>query len=160
MRIDERIAIKTINTRKTAPTYSSRVVRFGTSDAVSLVGVNTYIETFAAGTSMVAVALSRNPEHELVPPADVATFAADEAIYAIQNWFSSASGGSERLMTMGGSKYLPLNGIIVPSRQVYVMVLISGSNTMGIVSEYYYRNVTMSKEEAQWLNASWGKYRR
>lgn len=159
MRLDDRISIKTVNTRHISVAYQSEPCRFGSSDAVSLVSMKTTIEVMTASTAgFVGCALSRNPEHELDPPGAIDEFFLDESLYARTAWATSYSGTG--VSVWSATKEIDLHGIIVPNRQIHIAMIINGSNATGLTSEIYFRNVELSRQETDLLNITWGKYRR
>jgi len=103
-------------------------------------------------------ALSKNPEHEDVPPAAIAPFFADEALYSRIAWLRDAQvqGYSYQWATIE----LNMHGIIIPNRQIYVYLQINPAVAQGIVSEFYFREVKLSRAETDLMNITWGKYRR
>lgn len=162
MQVDDRISLKTINTRYNSIAYESDVCRFGSSDAVQLVEMHQILEVLTAGAdAFVGTALSRNPGHELAPPAAIADFMADEALYGRMAWitrFTGALAGTSQSRL--GTQHYNFHGMVVPSRQIFVSMVINGSLSTGLVTEIYFREVILSRQEADLLNITWGKYRR
>lgn len=163
MQVDDRVSIKSINIRPNALTYQGFECRFGASDGVKLLSVKTTVEVITHNISFVGVALSRNPGHLLAPPAAIAPWFLDEALYARQAW------GSDNIEASPTNFYefhwdhltetLDLHGVLVPSRQIYVICYIYPASC-GINSDYYYQEVKLSRAETNLLNQTWGKYRR
>lgn len=164
MQVDDRVSLKTVNERPQSISYGSTVVRFGTSDAVSLIAVHYHIEGIKRlSDAFIGLGLSRNPGHEAAPPAAIAPYQLDEAIYLRGQWIANTySGGTEVWVedSKVGTLIVPAYGIIVPSRQILVWCLINGDFATGIVAEIYYRETNLSRQESDLLNITWGKYRR
>jgi len=162
MQVDDRISLKTWHWRQSVGYYDSQVVRFGASDAVSLKAVHYSIEGVPDATGFWGMALSRNPGHLLAPPDEIAEWVTDEALYARGQWWDTTRGGTlHAFQAHIGTQVIPLYDIIVPSRQITVAMAIGGSGAYGMVAELYFREVKLSsREEADLLNITWGKYRR
>lgn len=165
MQVDDRVSLKTFHFRTGALGYYSQVCRFGASDAVSILSMKASIEGLTAGQILEAICLSRNPNHLDFPPGSidgVADWATDEALYGRIYFIGDQTGtstGNYARVNMIATCEIDLHGIIVPSRQIACHIdLTSGS--LGIVTEVYFKEVKLSRQEADLLNITWGKYRR
>lgn len=164
MQVDDRVSLKTVNIRPTAPSYDSEVCRFGASDCVKLLGIHYHLENMKTGADVfISAGLSRNPDHQLVPPAEIAAYQADESIYLRGQWiagvaiFTSEGVGN---ISIHGTQVIPAYGIIVPSRQIFVWCIINSNYATGLVAEIYFNEVKLSRAETDLMNITWGKYRR
>lgn len=161
MQVDDRVSIKTVHWRQSAPVYDGQVCRFGASDAIMIEGVHYHIEgTFQPTATFNGIALSKNPGHELNPPNEIAEWWTDESLYLRYNWFTVNTSGAERAIFLGHSDSNDGHHIVVPSRQIAVAIQIGGAASLGMLMEIYFREVRLSKEEVDLLNITWGKYRR
>lgn len=160
MQVDDRVSYKTVQWREGGLNYVSQVCRFGASDAIMLDSIHVTIETLPSNeTCFVGVALSRNPGHELNPPGEIAAYFADESLYARCAWINLPVGTSFD-SAMLATRIIPMHDLIVPSRQIATLTQIIAAMSIGIVMEIYYHEVKLSREEANLMNLTWGKYRR
>lgn len=157
MRVDDRVSLKTVHFRTGELGYYAQAVRFGASDAVALESIIYSIEGLPLVNNLQALALSRNPDHLLNPPDEVAEWATDEALYARGYFIQTV--GDQTGMTVYNTFQIFLHGIVVPSRQIMVHIDLT-SSYFGIVAEIYFREAKLSRAEADLLNITWGKYRR
>lgn len=160
MQVEDSVSVLTFQYRVAGVGYYAQPIKFGTSDAVALIGVHYTIEQITStGQRFIAFALSRNPEHEVTPPPDIAAFFSDEALYA-RALFALVWADATGLSALSLTKVVPLYGLVVPTRQI-MTYMVTQSGSTGLVAEIYYQNVKMSsKAEAALLNLTWGKYRR
>lgn len=158
MQVDDRVAIKTVHFRG-SDQYRSQVVKFGSSDGVSLIAIHWAIEGMGSGgAEFMGCALSRNPEHELAPPDEIAEWVTDESLYGRGQWYTvqATAAGFENFP---GIQVVPMHDIVVPNRQICVNINIS-YGSFGIVGEIYFKEVKLTRQEADLMNITWGKYRR
>lgn len=161
MQVDDRVSLAFSEYRYSASAnpYHAEVIRFGASDAVALIAAHYHWEgTYSLATEFRGMALSRNPEHELNPPAEIAAWFEDRNLYARGQLIRDATRTNEGNMLIA-SLIVPLYGIIVPSRQIVIHMRIGGG-TYGQIGEFYYHEVKLSRQEANLMNITWGKYRR
>lgn len=131
--------------------------------AARLFGVHYSIDDLSSAINVdqsIIIALSENPEHDVVPPATLEIARRDKALYGFyelsrRHGIVTTGGGDFRTTT----KIIPLYGILVPFRQ-RIIVVNELDDTMEIRAEIYYEPVLLPETDLESINRQHGAYRR
>lgn len=129
--------------------------------AVELLAIHYNFRQFNANeTQYLLIALSSNPEHELVIPATAALFLSDASSYgflALNHLETVGAAGVWQVLLP--VIVVPLYGLVRPRRQI-LMWRFAGDSSLSLRADIYYRPVSLNKTELDSLNLKYGKYRR
>lgn len=114
------------------------------------------------------LALSSNPEHELVHLVNFQDFQSNKALYARALWtYNSLNvliAGSDNVINrealLWQPKKVPCYGLVRPRRQMMVWSLLNGAAVTGMGLEIYYTPFSATRTEREEVNRKYGKYRR
>jgi len=160
---DGRIEVATLYERPTSPVFGSIPLVMGAEgQAVAIEAVHYSIDFMdEAFNAYLAIALSSNPAHELIPPATIDDMHSNKALYGFSSMFRPfdlvSQGASSTLVN---SRIIPLYGVIRPRRQILVYYWLHQSHQTRIRVEVFYQVVSLTINELDTLDRKYGKYRR